>query len=111
MQVAETLPQRAAWRASPLAAVALAVLIMLASIGILDLTGGPISDTTGVVKDVAQGPNGVATVQLANGMRVPASIGSGFSPRAGDEVEIVIREKTMAGPRSYIVVGPREMHK
>jgi hypothetical protein len=93
MQVAETLPQRAAWRASPFAALALAVLIMLASLGILDLTGGPVSDTTGIVKEVSTGPNEAATVQLANGMLVHASLGSGFRPRAGDEVEIVIRER------------------
>jgi hypothetical protein len=111
MQVAETLPQRAAWRASPFTALALAFLIMLASIGILDLTGGPISDTTGIVKEVSKAPDGLATVQLANGMLVHASLGSGFRPRAGDEVEIVIREKTMAGPRAYIVVGPREERK
>lgn len=111
MQVAETLPQRAAWRASPFAALALAVAIMLASIAVLDLTGGPVSDTSGVVKEISKGAERNAIVQLANGTRVQASVDSAFNPRPGDEVEVVIRESAMSGPRSYIVVGPKEMHK
>jgi len=110
MQVAESLPQKPAWRAGPFAALSLAIVIMLASIAVLDLTGGPISDTSGVVQEMTKGPDGFATVVLANGTRVKAAIGRGFNPRAGDEVEVVIREKTMTGPRSYVVVGPKEMH-
>ena len=108
MQVAESLPQASSWRASPLAALSLAVVIMLASIAVLDLTGGPVSDTSGVVQEVAKRADGGATVVLANGMRVEAKIGGGFKPRAGDAVEVVIHESGMAGPRSYLIVGPKE---
>lgn len=110
MQAAESLPQKTAWRAGPFAALSLAIAIMLASIAVLDLTGGPISDTSGVVQEVSKGADGFATVLLANGTRVEAGIGRGFDPRPGDEVEVVIHEKTMNGPRSYVVVGPKEMH-
>lgn len=108
MQVAESLPQASSWRASPLAALALAIVIMLASIAVLDLTGGPVSDTSGVVSEVAKGAEGGATVILANGMRVEAKIGSAFKPRAGDSVEVVIHESGITGPRSYVIVGPKD---
>lgn len=111
MHIAESLPQASGSRTHPVAALGLALVIMLASIGVLHMTGGPVSETAGVVKDVSKGRDGTATVQLANGMRVRAKIAAGFDPRPGDQVQLTVHEGTMAGTDSYEVAGPREQRK
>ena len=108
MQAAEALPQRSAWRTKPLAALSLAAVIMLASIAMLDVTGGPVSETVCTVKSVS---HPTATVQLPGGSLVEAQIRKGVDPPPGDRMAVLVHERTLTGARSYEVMGPPDEHK
>lgn len=93
-------------------AISVAILILAVAVGVLDMTGGPTSESSGVVKSVAMVPSGtgrpeqVASVVLANGSVVQAKVLRTEEARPGREVRLLVHRRIISGASSYEVVEP-----
>jgi hypothetical protein len=95
------------------AAVALVVaaLFLAAAFVMMDITGGPFEDAHGTVRSVTAGTGPgqeVASVVLADGRIVLATVRRSGIARPGDAVELSVHRGVISGTSSYEVVGAQE---
>ena len=89
----------------------MALVFLLGVVALLDVSGGPTSESPGVIKSITMVPGEagaqrpVASVLLMNGNLVHASVvrGGDFSP--GQEVHVRIYRRISSGTSSYEVVA------
>ena len=87
-----------------ISAVVLAVLILLGVIASLEMSGGPLQDTAGIVESVGTAPDAhtgasqrVASVVLSNGKRVQAKIVANDDVHSGQEVNLRVSRNVPSG--------------
>ncbi len=90
----------------------MALVVLLTVVALLDITGGPTSESPGIIQSITDVPGEggtqaqAASVLMMNGNLVHASVvrGGHFSP--GQEVHVRIFRRMSSGTSSYEVVAP-----
>ena len=94
--------------------ILIAAAIFAGVVASLDMSGGPISQSSGVVQSVALIPNDtgpseqVVSVLLSNGSFVQAKVMLGRETRPGQEVNVNVYRRVFSGTSTYEVIGSRE---
>ena len=99
-------------------AVVVAVLILLAVIVSLQMSGGPLQDTSGLVESVRSVQSAspgvsdrVASVLLTNGKRVQAKIVGNEDVRAGQTVQLRVSRNMPSGEWLFEVATGKDAMK